>query len=296
MLFKDMIKNGQNISATIAVCKSNDEGVIKAIVKAIKHTKARFMLFDERPQDELIRSFNLTHEELNRIEIIQTLNEEHTVSQCVQAVADGKADLIMKGLISTSELLKEVLKDKYNLKTNYRMSHIAIFNIPEYHKMLTVSDVAMNIAPNIEQKIEIISNLVYSLKKIGIDSPKIGVLSAIENVNPKMQSSVDAKEVVSYLNQEKPDLEIEGPIAFDAAINKKASIIKKIDSKISGNVDGLIVPQIESGNILYKSLVYLSNAEVASVIIGAKIPIILTSRSDSSQDKFHSICSAIMLI
>ena len=111
-----------------------------------------------------------------------------------------------------------------------------------------------------------------------------------------MKSSVDADAVVSGIRNKMANLEIEGPMAFDAAINKRASIIKNIDSEISGNVDGVVVPQIESGNILYKSLVYLSKADVASVIIGAKIPIILTSRSDSSRDKFHSICSALMLI
>lgn len=296
MQFKDMINQGQNISATIAVCKSNDEGVIKAIVKAIKYTQANFILFDEQPQDELIRSFNLTHDELNRIKIIQTDDEAHTVSECVKSLDEGQADLIMKGLIDTSTLLKEVLNNKYKLKTTDRMSHIALFNIPEYHKMLTVSDVAMNIEPNVEQKIDITTNLITCLQKIGIQSPKIAVLSAIEKVNPKMKSSVDADAVVSGIRNKMANLEIEGPMAFDAAINKRASIIKNIDSEISGNVDGVVVPQIESGNILYKSLVYLSKADVASVIIGAKIPIILTSRSDSSRDKFHSICSALMLI
>ncbi|MEB7656845.1 phosphate acyltransferase [Mammaliicoccus vitulinus] len=296
MQFKDMINKGKNISATIAVCKSNDEGVIKAVVKAVKNTNANFILFDEQPQDELIRSFNLTHDEFNRIKIIQTEDEAHTISECVKSVDDGQADLIMKGLVATSTLLKEVLKDKYNLKTESRMSHIALFNVPEYHKMLAISDVAMNISPNKEQKIVITRNLVACLQKIGIDSPKVAILSAIESVNPKMQSSVDANEVVSYFRKEMPKLEIEGPLAFDAAINKRASIIKNIDSNISGNVDGVVVPQIESGNILYKSLIYLSKADVASVIFGAKIPIILTSRSDSSRDKFHSICSALMLI
>ncbi|RTX83954.1 hypothetical protein CD129_12770, partial [Mammaliicoccus fleurettii] len=125
MQFNDMINQGQNISATIAVCKSNDEGVIKAIVKAIKYTQANFILFDEQPQDELIRSFNLTHDEFNRIKIIQTDDEAHTVSECVKSVDEGQADLIMKGLIDTSTLLKEVLNNKYKLKTTDRMSHIA---------------------------------------------------------------------------------------------------------------------------------------------------------------------------
>nr|WP_263313206.1 phosphate acyltransferase [Mammaliicoccus sp. Marseille-Q6498] len=296
MLFKDMINKGQNINATIAVCKSNDEGVIKSIIKGIKNTKANFILFDEEPQDELIRSFNLSHEEFKRIQIIQTEDREHTVSECVKAVHDGKADLIMKGLMSTSTILKEVLKDKYNLKMNRRMSHIALFNIPEYHKMLTISDVAMNIAPDKDAKIDITNNLIENLQKIGIQNPKIAVLSAIEDVNPKMQSSVDAKAVADYFKNKAIEAEVEGPLAFDAAINKRASIIKNIDSNISGNIDGVVVPQIESGNILYKSLVHLSNADVASVIIGAKIPIILTSRSDSSKDKFHSICCALTLV
>ncbi|GGI39946.1 phosphate acyltransferase [Mammaliicoccus stepanovicii] len=296
MQFKDIINKGQKTNATIAVCKSNDEGVIKAIIKSIKKTNANFLLYDEEPQDELIRSFNLSHEEFNRIKIIQTKDKNDTVSESVKAVNEGKADLIMKGLISSSTLLKEVLNSKYNLKTENRMSHLALFDIPEYHKTLALSDVAMNIAPSQEAKIQITENLITSLKKIGIKNPKIGVLSAIEQVNPNIQSSVDAKVIVDYFNALNDIHEVEGPLAFDVAINKQAAITKGIDSHISGNVDGLIVPQIESGNILYKSLVYLSKAEVASVIIGAKVPIILTSRSDSSKDKFNSICCALTLI
>ncbi|WP_323704792.1 phosphate acyltransferase [Mammaliicoccus sp. Dog046] len=296
MQFNEIIEKGKQVKATIAVCKSNDESVIKSVVKAIKETNVNFILFDEEPQDELIRSFNLSATEFKRIHIVQTRDEQHTVSECVNSVTTGEADLIMKGIISTSTLLKEILNDKYQLKTSNRMSHVALFNVPEYHKMLAISDVAMNIAPNTEEKIEITSNLIDTLHILGIEKPNIAVLSAIENVNPKMQSSVDAHAVVSHFKNMSTDVMIEGPIAFDAAINKQASIIKNIDSNISGNVDGLIVPQIESGNILYKSLVYLSHADVASIIIGAKIPIILTSRSDNSRDKFHSICSALMLI
>lgn len=291
-----MIQKGQSVTATIAVCKSNDEGVLKSVVKTLKNTNASFKLFDEESQDELIRSFDLSHEEFERIEIIQTNSVEHTISATVQSVADGEADLIMKGLISTSDILKEVLKDQYNLKTDRRMSHIAFFNIPTYHKMLTISDVAMNISPNATAKIEITQNVIHNLTKLGFNNPKIAILSAIEEVNPKMKSSVDAQEVVDYYNDVLPELKIEGPIAFDAAINKKAALIKGMRSEVSGDVDAVIVPQIESGNILYKSLIYFSNADVASVIVGAKIPIILTSRSDSSTDKYHSICSALTLI
>ena len=296
MQFNEMINKGQNIDATIAVCKSNDEGIIKAIIKCIKQTRAKFILFDEEPQDELIRSFNLSHEEFEKIKIVQTRDYEHTISECVRAVNEGTANLIMKGLVSSSEILKEILKDKYSLKTTQRISHLSFFKIPTYHKILAFSDVAMNIAPDVNQKIEITENVISNLKKLGIDTPKIAVLSAIETVNPKMQSSVDAKEIVDYIKKENTDVEIEGPLAFDAAINKRASIIKKISSNVSWNIDAAIVPQIESGNILYKSLVYLANADVASVIVGAKVPVILTSRSDSSKDKFHSICCALTLV
>jgi len=155
MQFNEMINKGQNIDATIAVCKSNDEGIIKAIIKCIKQTRAKFILFDEEPQDELIRSFNLSHEEFEKIKIVQTRDYEHTISECVRSVNEGTTNLIMKGLVSSSEILKEILKDKYSLKTTQRISHLSFFKIPTYHKMLAISDVAMNIAPDVNQKIEI---------------------------------------------------------------------------------------------------------------------------------------------
>ena len=231
--------------------------------------------------------------DLSGIEIMHEPNDKMAVEKSIRLINEGAADILMKGNIKTPDLLKGVLNKEWGLRTGKLLNHLALFQVETYHKLLAVTDVAMNIAPNLQDKISIINNSVTVLHKLGVEMPKIAVLGAIEIVDEKMSATLDAA-LLSKMNQREQisGCIIDGPLAFDNAISAQSAKYKKIKSEVAGDCDLLLVPDIEVGNILYKSLVFLSNAEVASMIVGAKAPIVLTSRSDSEKSKFNSILLA----
>jgi phosphate butyryltransferase len=220
---------------------------------------------------------------------------EKAVEKAVKMVHDGEADVLMKGNIATPSLLKAVLNKEWGLRTGQLLSHFALFEVESYHKLIAVSDVAMNIAPNLSDKIAIINNSVKFLNKLGIELPKVAVLGAIEVVNENMQATLDAA-LLSKMNQRDQirNCIIDGPLAFDNAVSFESASHKKIKSEVAGDTDLLIMPDIEVGNVLYKTLVWFAKAKVASVILGASTPIVLTSRSDSEESKFDSILLATL--
>jgi phosphate butyryltransferase len=196
----------------------------------------------------------------------------------------------MKGNVSTSVLLKGVLNKDWGLNTGNLLSHFSIFEIKAYHKLLSITDVAMNIAPNIKEKTGIINNAVNFLAKIGIINPKIAVVTAVETVNENMPATTEAA-ILSKMAERGQIAKciIDGPLAFDNAINKESAEHKGIKSEVAGDADILLVPDIEAGNILYKTLGFFTDSKLAAVILGAKVPIVLTSRSDSEDAKLNSI-------
>ena len=208
-------------------------------------------------------------------------------------VHDGKADVLMKGKVGTSDMLKHVLNKEYGLRTGKLLSHFAYFEVETYHKLIAVTDVAMNIAPNLTEKIAILNNSVRVLNNLGIEKPKVAVLGAIEKVNTEMSATLDAA-LLSKMNQRDQILNciVDGPLAFDNAISFESARYKEIKSEVAGDTDLLFMPDIEVGNVLYKTLVFFAKAKVASMIVGASAPIVLTSRSDSEQAKFDSILLA----
>ena len=191
---------------------------------------------------------------------------------------------------------RQVLDKDQGLRTGKLLSHIAILEVPTYHKLLFLSDGGQNIAPDLKQKAVITQNAVDIAKALGVKTPKVAIITALELVNPKMPSTVDAFELQQMsLRGEITDCIIHGPLAFDCAISAKAARHKNVESQVTGDVDVLLVPNIETGNALYKALVYLANAKVAGLISGAAAPIVLTSRSDSSESKLLSIaCASIV--
>jgi phosphate butyryltransferase len=199
----------------------------------------------------------------------------------------------MKGKIGTSIMLKAVLNKEFGLRTGKLLSHFALFEVETYHKLIGVSDVAMNIAPNLEEKIGILNNAVAVFNKLGIAEPKVAVLGAVEQVNISMSATTDAA-LLSKMNQRGQIRHciVDGPLAFDNAISAESARHKEIKSEVAGETDLLIMPDIEVGNVLYKSLVFFALAKVASMIVGAAAPVVLTSRSDSEQAKFDSILLA----
>ena len=230
---------------------------------------------------------------LNGCTILNEPDPVKAVETAVRIVHEGSADVLMKGGCSTAQLLKGVLNREWGLRKGELLSHFALFEIPAYHKLLGITDVAINIAPNLPDKVAILNNAVAFFHLLGISCPKVAVIAAVETVNDQMPATVDAAKL-ALMNRENQILNclVEGPMAFDAAISKESALHKNLISDVAGDADLLVMPEIEAGNILYKALAYFANSRVASVILGASAPIVLTSRSDSEEAKLNSILLA----
>lgn len=199
----------------------------------------------------------------------------------------------MKGNIATGTLLKAVLNKEKGLRKSKILSHVAFFESPYYHKLLCVTDVAMNISPSLEDKVHILNNAVEACHKIGIDRPKVAVVAAVETVNPKMKATIEAAELTEMnKNGVITGCVVDGPLAIDNAVSKDAAALKDITGEVAGDCDIILAPYIEAGNMFYKALNFLGGASVAAIIMGATVPIVLTSRADSTQSKFMSIALA----
>jgi phosphate butyryltransferase len=245
---------------------------------------------DKEAVMQLAGQYNL---DLTGVRMIHEPDTDMAVEIAVKMVRSNQADILMKGQVGTSSLLKAVLNKEWGLRSGALLSHFALFEVEAYHKLIAVTDVAMNIAPNLADKISIVNNSVECLNKLGIDMPKVAVLGAVEMVSETMQATLDAA-LLSKMNQRDQIKHclIDGPLAFDNAISLESATHKGIRSEVAGDTDLLLMPDIEVGNVLYKSLVFFAHAGVAAVILGATAPIVLTSRSDSDQAKYYSILLA----
>ncbi len=278
----------------LAVAPAHDNDVLKAINTAFKNEIIKPVLIGNKT--EILNIIKTEKLSLDNVEIINNTNDINAVQTAIDLINSGKADILMKGLISTGKLLKQVLIKENNLLKGKLLSHIAIFESDYYHKVFAVTDVAMNIAPDVYEKAEIIKNAVSVYHKLGIEKPKVGIVCSVETVNPKMQATIDASmlTMMNKRNQIK-DCIIDGPLALDNIISKKAAEHKNIKSQVSGDVDIILVPEINTGNVFYKSLNFLGGANSSAIITGAKIPIVLTSRADNDRSKFLSIALAASL-
>lgn len=264
-----------------AVCRASQNGIVEPVfVGSQTHTHA---ILHERELNPVNARF------------IHEPDAEKAVERAVRMVHDGEAQILMKGKVPTPVLLKGVLNREWGLRSGTLLSHFAWFEVPTYHKLLALTDVAMNIAPSLTEKIAIINNSVAYLNKLGIAKPKVAVLGAIEMVNESMKATLDAA-LLSKMNQRDQIMHcvIDGPLAFDNAVSFESARHKNIRSDVAGDTDLLLMPDIEVGNVLYKSLVFFAQAKVASIVLGAMAPIVLTSRSDSEQSKYDSIILAAL--
>ncbi len=278
----------------VAVACAQDDDVLKAIKEA--HTKGiiKGILVGDVPKIEAIaKEISL---ELTDFEMIHIEDMAAASLKAVELVSTGKADLVMKGLVDTAIILKAVLNKEVGLRTGNVLSHVAVFDIPTYHKILTVTDAAMNIAPDLNAKKQIIENALVVTKALQIETPNVGIIAAKEKVNPAMPATVDAGELVK-MNQEGTlvGCKVGGPFALDNAVSKEAAKIKGIKDPMAGDVDIIVGPTIEANNILYKALNFLANAKSAGIIVGAKAPIVLTSRADSDESKLNSIALGVLM-
>ena len=294
--FDEMVEKVKNLSTrrTVALVAAEDYNSLEAVLQAEKAGLLRPILVgDEGKIGEILQ-------ELNAEEGYEIYNEpdcNKAAYKAVELIRDGKADFLMKGKIETAGILKAVVDKEKGLGKGRLMSHFVITEIPTYHKLLVTTDGGMVMYPTLEQKRAIIINAVETLLKMGYKNPKIGVLAAIEKVNPKMPETVDAYKLKQMnLKGEIKNCIIEGPISYDLAMNKESAVIKGYESQVAGDVDVLIVPDITAGNILGKSLIYSANAKMAGIIVGAKAPIVLTSRGSSAEEKFLSLALAALSI
>ncbi|MCD4725072.1 MAG: bifunctional enoyl-CoA hydratase/phosphate acetyltransferase [Bacteroidales bacterium] len=276
----------------LVVAAAHDEHSLGAIVSATKMKIVDAMLVGDK--EKIYRIGDKLELNLSKIEIIDEPNLSESVAKAVKLVHFGDADILMKGDVGTAILLRGILNKEWGLRQNEILSHIAIFEVPAYHhKLIALTDVAMNIAPVLSDKVNILRNAIGFLHKLGIEEPKIAVLGAVELVNEMMPATLDAALLSKMADRGQiPNCLIDGPLAFDNAISVEAAEHKGIKSNVAGMADLLLLPDIEAGNVLYKSFIFFANAKVAANILGASAPVVLTSRSDSEESKLDSICLA----
>jgi phosphate butyryltransferase len=285
----DLIKLAEKLpKQRLVVVSAEDVPVIEAVVEAVKSgIVSPILLGDEKKIKKILSDLDLS---LSCFKIINCDNAIEAAKLAVKMIKDKEADFIMKGLIDTKILLKEVVNSENGIKEFKLLSHASLMSYPMLDRLLIITDCAMNIEPNIEDKIAIIENVIGLSKVLNYSKPLVGIVSAVEKVNPKIKSTVDAVEIIKHFNEkDNDDFIIDGPYAIDNLVSLDASLHKGINSLVAGRADILLFPELVSGNVFYKTSIFLAGATAASIVIGAKCPIVLTSRADSSKAKYYSI-------
>ena len=229
-------------------------------------------------------------------EIVDTPHSHASAEKAVELIRAGRAEILMKGSLHTDELMSAIVPGDTGLRTSRRISHAFIMDVPNYHKVLIVTDAAININPTLEDKVDICQNAIDLAVSLGRENPKVAILGAVETVTSKMPSTIDAAALCKMAERGQITGGIlDGPLAFDNAISKEAAVTKGGDSEVAGDPDILLVPDLEAGNILAKQLIFLANADSAGIVLGARVPIILTSRADSVRSRIAS-CAVSTLV
>jgi len=291
----DLVLKAKEIETKfMVVACAADEHVLEAVEMARENNIINGILVGDENEIKII---------LNRLNInfknYTFVNETDNVEACnksVKLVSENDGYFLMKGLVDTSVILRAALNKEFGLRTKNRISHVSVMEVPTHKKLLFMSDGAMNIAPNLDEKRQIIENSIIIAKAVGLNNPNVGIICAVEKVNPQMEATIHADELVK-MNQSGAisNCTIGGPFALDNSLSKEAARHKGIKDKIAGDVDIFIMPQIEAGNIFYKTMMFLAQAKGASVIAGATKPIVLTSRADSKESKFYSIALSALV-
>jgi phosphate butyryltransferase len=275
----------------IAIAAAGDYEVLEAIRHAINEGIVEPVFIGHKPQITTIAE-DLEFD-LSPYEIIHIPDTIEAALEATRLVKEGYADILMKGLVSTQYLLRAVLDKENGLRSGDLLSHVAFFESPYYHKILGLTDAAMNVAPSFEDKVALINNAVAAFHKIGIDYPKVAVVGSVETINPRMEATMHAAtlSMMNKRNQIKGCI-VDGPLALDNAVSKKSAELKHIQSDVAGDADLVVAPDINGANFLYKALNFIGGATCAAVIMGARVPIVLTSRADTERSKFLSIALA----
>lgn len=277
----------------VAVAAAEDEHTLEALYQAREQNIVEPVLVG-RAQQISIALGNIGRDR-EGVAIHDVPDNPAAALKAAELINAGKADFIMKGKLETTDLLKCVVDKKSGLRTGSVMSHMAFFEVPTYHKLLALSDGGMITYPDLEKKKHILENAVHTLIGMGYRKPKVAVLCAVEREDPNMPETLDAA-ALKRMNQqgEITDCLVEGPISYDLAMSKRSARLKEYDSPVTGNVDLLLVPNLATGNILGKALIYAGGAKMAGLIVGARVPIVLTSRGATAEEKYLSLvlCAA----
>lgn len=279
----------------LAVVACQDEDVLGAVIESAEMGISDPILIGSKEETlDLAKKLGL---DISAFRFIETSSLEEAAEMGVRLVSSGEADYIMKGLVDTSILLKAVLNKEWGLRTNSLISHVMVYEVNTYPKLLYLTDGGMNLYPDVEDKAKIIDNATAVARAMGNKEIRVAVLAAKEKVNPKMQATVDAAELERLGKEGRfgDDVVVEGPMALDLALSKEAVQIKKFPGKVAGEADVLLVPNIEMGNGIGKTITYLAGGKSAGIIMGAKVPVVLVSRSDDKETKLYSIALGNMI-
>ncbi|RLC39360.1 MAG: phosphate butyryltransferase [Candidatus Coatesbacteria bacterium] len=287
--FSELVKRAEGGEKTrLALVGAQDGEALGAVVNAARKGTVEPILVGS--SDAVKKTAEVEGIDIDGYEIVEPGDDGDAHTAC-QLVVDGRAQALMKGRVSTGDILRAVLDKRYNLRGKGLISHVILLENPRYHKLFIMTDVAMVVKPDLKQKIEITKNAVEVMHKLGVEKPKVGMICAVEKVNYEhMPDTVDAA-IISQMSirGQMGNCIIDGPLAFDNAISKTAAEIKGIDSPVAGDIDIAVLPDIEAANALYKGLMFLSDSKSAGIIVGSKVPIILLSRADTEECKYYSI-------
>jgi phosphate butyryltransferase len=273
------------------VVKAEDEAVLEGIRLAMEQKLITPVLIGGK--EAIAAAAQKVGLNLSGIEIHDIADEKAAIKKAIEIIKE-KGDFLMKGLLSTSVFLKGVLDKEFGLRTGKILSHIAVLEVPTYHKLLFMSDGGMNPKLDLNVRLDIIRNAIAIMKPLGIEKPRIALVAASETVNPDMPETVDAAAIVEMAKKgEIPGAVIEGPFGFDVAVSKPAAQHKKLTSEIAGEVDFIVMPSIGAANVWAKGLVYLARAKIAGIVAGAAKPIVMLSRADEAETKLNSIALGI---
>lgn len=293
--FEELIsKANQKTLKKVSVSNAQDEPVLQAVKAAKEQNIAIAILVgDEAKIREIAASIDM---DLTDFEIINEPDTEAAALKAVELVHNGKADILLKGLLETKTFLKSVLNKEVGLRTGKMLSHVCVFEIEGINRLLFFTDVAFNTYPTLADKVNIINNAVEVAHACGIECPKVAPLCAVETVNPKMQPTVDADNLTKmYEGGDFKGCQIYGPLSMDLAIDPEAAVHKGVTNPVAGHADILLFPNIDAGNITYKILVRTAKVKIGNVLVGTSAPVVLTSRSDDFETKLNSIALATVI-
>ena len=293
--FEELIsKANQKTLKKVSVSNAQDEPVLQAVKAAKEQNIATAILVgDEAKIREIAASIDM---DLTDFEIINEPDTEAAALKAVELVHNGKADILLKGLLETKTFLKSVLNKEVGLRTGKMLSHVCVFEIEGINRLLFFTDVAFNTYPTLADKVNIINNAVEVAHACGIECPKVAPLCAVETVNPKMPPTVDADNLTKmYEGGDFKGCQIYGPLSMDLAIDPEAAVHKGVTNPVAGHADILLFPNIDAGNITYKILVRTAKVKIGNVLVGTSAPVVLTSRSDDFQTKLNSIALATVI-